>query len=667
MHGTAPNLASPTGSLLKSPLWKLAAADEPGSPYSGAATSPRGTCTELNADEIIRLKNGLDAVDYQGSGELRWKDLMLLDEVVAGYRFTGEQFKAIDTQGLGVVRFTDIVKTWYPLMHARDVYRYCASHLKPEEVFHLKTAFDRITNAQGRLTLDHLHAAGYAIVGMRFSSRMYRTHLANAAGLSFEQVLATLFPRIPAALVARYVRTELAEQELVLLRRDFDAVAADDGAVTAPDLAAALVVAQGRARPLGGVPFDLRTFHIVDADGTGTVTFADVLRAFYPSIAPFDLQSFAQTYLTNGFQTATAFGTASLTALANHPNSPLPPAGPRASPRAGGRSPAQFNRALPSPTHFVSCEFVDTAASAAVHRYKAPAPPAALQPGAGLPKRGLSPLSPGSSAAASAPATPPAQPDPARDAAALLASKDAEIQSLRAQVANLQAQLARQSELVPDADSYHLFEYAADGDQNGYVYHVATRGGLTAFANPYWTSGIGVEGPVLPGVDPSVILDRPDRPDAAGPGKGLPVFRSSHERWLTVDLGTRLQPTHYALAQCPAAPAFGECYMVSWELHASADGRVWTSLSAHTDDTALCGPGAARTWRLRSGAAYRYFRVTVVKILLLGRDPGSEHNAEAREALCPFHGFEVYGYAPRPQGPKGTALGILYKASRAAS
>ena len=72
--------------------------------------------------------------------------------------------------------------------------RYCASHLTAEEVFHLKTAFDRITNQEGRMTMNHLHLAGYSIIGMRFSTRMYRTHAVNAAGLSFDQVIPTRPP-----------------------------------------------------------------------------------------------------------------------------------------------------------------------------------------------------------------------------------------------------------------------------------------------------------------------------------------------------------------------------------------------------------------------------------------------------------------------------------------
>ena len=131
INATLTNPVSPSSSLLKTPLWRLAAADEPGSPFSGEVTTPRVTCTELNTDEVIRIKEGLDAVDYQGTGQLRWKDLMLLDETVAGYRFSGEQFKAIDAKGMGVVALTDILKTWFPMMPARDVYRYCARDHHP--------------------------------------------------------------------------------------------------------------------------------------------------------------------------------------------------------------------------------------------------------------------------------------------------------------------------------------------------------------------------------------------------------------------------------------------------------------------------------------------------------------------------------------------------------
>ena len=171
------------------------------------------------------------------------------------------------------------------------------------------------------------------------------------------QVLSALFPRIPSDLIARYIRTEIAEEEIALLKSDFDAVATSDGVVTSHDLTASLVVSHGQAKPLGGLPFDLRTFNMIDAPKLGRVIFPDVLKAFYPSISPFDLQSYAHTYLTNTFQAAPAFGTASITAIANHPSSPRLPTIPKATPRSG-RSAAQFNRSFPCSTQFVSNEQV---------------------------------------------------------------------------------------------------------------------------------------------------------------------------------------------------------------------------------------------------------------------------------------------------------------------
>ena len=349
---------------------------------------------------------------------------------------------------------------------------------------------------------------------------------------------------------------------------------------------------------------------------------------------------------------------------------PPPPSFPYFHPSSTPASlPSSLSPLLPSP--HPSVPQVEAAASAAVHRHtdpraKSPWSPDSFKGSLILPKRSLSPLSAGSLLAAPyAPQPPPTTADrpPSADPR-LLEEKDAEIRSLRAQVENLKAQLARQLTLAPDADSHHLFDYEGDYDANGFIYYIATRGGANAWVNPYWACGMDVDGPVLPGVDTSVILDRPNRPGGGGPSKGLPMFASAQERWLVVDICSNLQPTYYSLAQLPIAPAFGECYMVSWQLHGSKDKGEWVSLSEHTDDTALCGPGATHTWRVRSREAYRYFRITVNKILLMGRDSGNPYNDVARETLCPFHGFEIYGYAPKPQAPKGTALGVLYKASR---
>ena len=39
--------------------------------------------------------------------------------MIAGYPFAGDQFKAADTNNTGYVMFTNILRTWYPQMHAR--------------------------------------------------------------------------------------------------------------------------------------------------------------------------------------------------------------------------------------------------------------------------------------------------------------------------------------------------------------------------------------------------------------------------------------------------------------------------------------------------------------------------------------------------------------------
>jgi len=616
---------------------------------------------ELNEEEIQRIAQGFDAIDVDGTGRLLWKDLLIQGEMIAGYLFTGEQFKAVDKNNKGYVMFTDVLRMWYPQMHARDIYRYCAGRLTAEEIFHLQTAFNRITNNANRMTIDQLRIAGYAIIGMRFSSHMYNTHLASAAGLSFGQVLCILFPRIPKSMIDCYVRTEVTEEEMINLKMEFDAAdRSRTGVITARDHGTTFLKNEGRPLLLGGMTFDNRLFSMIDVNKTNQVTFIMALQFFYPSIALYELQGYVSTYVINTPNAAAAFGVSSLTSYANHMNSPRLPTLPKTSPHnmAPRSTPAAVLAATRAKNpEFISQEEVNSAVAAAT-RYSPRLPAVSTSP-----KRSLLAAQPTAMHAQG----PESAPVPTRsaemqsiertdrgdgslkpiedaDVVRQLEAKDKQIRSLQAEVHMLKAMLAQYTGDTGPENS--VFNYDSDYDTNGFIYFAATKGKAARWQNPVWVSGLSVEATVFPGVDPSVVLNRPDQTEpSAIPAGGLPFFRYPNRRHVTIDVVTPIQLTHYTLAQLDVAPMFGECYMVSWELRASNNKLDWDLLSVHKDDIGLCAPGATHTWRVRNVQAYRYFRILVQKIMCMERETGTPGNNQARNTLCPFYGFEVYGFA----------------------
>jgi len=100
--------------------------------------------------------------------------------------------------------------------------------------------------------------------------------------------------------------------------------------------------------------------------------------------------------------------------------------------------------------------------------------------------------------------------------------------------------------------------------------------------------------------------------------------------WIQVSLGSTraLRATYYALRH----GGIKADYLRSWCLQGSNDGRNWTTLRRHVNDTSLQGAFGTASWPIPDcNQSFRNFRV-----LQTG------HNSSNNNFLC-LSGIELYG------------------------
>jgi hypothetical protein len=147
--------------------------------------------------------------------------------------------------------------------------------------------------------------------------------------------------------------------------------------------------------------------------------------------------------------------------------------------------------------------------------------------------------------------------------------------------------------------------YASNGDTNGLVSYLGTRGG--AFATPVDSSGAGTDLTVnVSGTFGSQTMERAvNRVDDTG-WASADVASS----WYELDLkARRLIPNRYAIKS--RTDAGHNPY--SWAFEGSNDHSTWTSLDAKTTDPTFSPSGSKQnlwgTWTVTTAVAYRYLRV----------------------------------------------------------
>ncbi|CAN6172082.1 unnamed protein product [Urochloa humidicola] len=182
--------------------------------------------------------------------------------------------------------------------------------------------------------------------------------------------------------------------------------------------------------------------------------------------------------------------------------------------------------------------------------------------------------------------------------------------------------------------SYKELQYISDGDSNGVIYYAGTSFGKHQWMNPVLAKNITVvaSSPNSRHTDPKALVSKNYQGTCfAGPciedGKKL--------SWWMVDIGQehQLMCNYYTVRQDGSTT-----FMRSWVVQGSMDGRNWTSLRVHEDDTTICHPGQFASWPILGPPAllpFRFFRVALT-------GPAAVSVTNAWNLCICF--LELYGY-----------------------
>ena len=173
------------------------------------------------------------------------------------------------------------------------------------------------------------------------------------------------------------------------------------------------------------------------------------------------------------------------------------------------------------------------------------------------------------------------------------------------------------------------FEFGADFDTNGVLYHLATRSG--GYVNP------DVSGVVVAAMS-SVFKDDPDFGSPERFVQNQPDGKHNYTKnepnsWMSVNLRRSLVVDHYCLRSAKSHSA----WVRNWELQGSDNGSNWHTLKKHTDDRKLADTAfSTANWSVEAaGRAFSHFR-----ILQTGQNSyGGNTN---HHSLC-CAGIEFYG------------------------
>eukprot|EP01012_Entosiphon_sulcatum_P002807 TRINITY_DN10685_c0_g1_i1.p1 TRINITY_DN10685_c0_g1~~TRINITY_DN10685_c0_g1_i1.p1 ORF type:complete len:1053 (+),score=158.91 TRINITY_DN10685_c0_g1_i1:47-3205(+) len=277
-----------------------------------ARKQPPRNATRFTDTEFLYLHDIFSQLDKDGSGELSFKELSA-DPTLARIGFDLQMFRKIDKDRSGRVSIPEIVEFLYPNVPRRDIQRYFATELSYDMFHIIKKAFHDATKGTDRLTLAQIETLGGKIAGMTLTPKAFKK-LRSPQGITFLQFLAVLFPNVPQPLLHRYTATSIPRSEFLQLRADFQALDRDGSGTLSlqefnrsrqtsprtgdmPTHADFLRSAgSGSSKTLGGMKFDVKVFNSIDRNKSGTITFAELLQAFYPNLPQPHLQFYIKLY-----------------------------------------------------------------------------------------------------------------------------------------------------------------------------------------------------------------------------------------------------------------------------------------------------------------------------------------------------------------------------------
>ncbi|QDZ18740.1 BACK domain-containing protein [Chloropicon primus] len=177
--------------------------------------------------------------------------------------------------------------------------------------------------------------------------------------------------------------------------------------------------------------------------------------------------------------------------------------------------------------------------------------------------------------------------------------------------------------------SPHLKEllYTHDGDEGGVCFFLGTLQGVpVALTN---SVSLSASSPHSRFSNPKAVLSRVSLPTSYFEPQYHPET-GRKESWWEINLHRNLSCNHYSLRH-DASP---DGFLRTWELRGSADGKTWTTLRTHTNDTTIQKAYQYASWPIFADEDFKIFR-----IVLTG--PNASKMNPYRLYIS---WFELYGY-----------------------
>ena len=146
-------------------------------------------------------------------------------------------------------------------------------------------------------------------------------------------------------------------------------------------------------------------------------------------------------------------------------------------------------------------------------------------------------------------------------------------------------------EVVRRSGRKQVFAYDFDGDENGFVYFLGTKGNSRPYQNPAASWYVSVSSSAFQGSSdkPSKLCLR------TYPAQFLSTNEQDAYVQFSFDQMLAINPTHYTLVH---HGELDDQFIRNWDIEGSGDGRSWVCIKSHRNDRKLSQRGGSHTWKL---------------------------------------------------------------------
>eukprot|EP00755_Sulcionema_specki_P016261 Sspe_Gene.61573::Locus_34196_Transcript_1_1_Confidence_1.000_Length_1432::g.61573::m.61573 len=264
-------------------------------------------------DVFLQLERDWNKLPVDSRGFCRKE--ALLGATIGAFRIDERLSDLIDNrgQGNGMVSLQDCMRELYPKVSKWDVRRFFVTEIPedqllalkgslgqhptarflPKDAKHFHVTFDSLTQHSAyRLSLNQVLSSGESLGNMKFTVELF-TETAKRYQVpvmvfraTFWEVVETLFPRVPPAVIHRYQATTIRCEDIEAFFDAFQRVTpADPSAMAISDLRSFLRAHDLKCLTLPNMLLlDTRLLTYLDKAKTGKVFLFDLIQSFYPNV-----------------------------------------------------------------------------------------------------------------------------------------------------------------------------------------------------------------------------------------------------------------------------------------------------------------------------------------------------------------------------------------------